>query len=172
MPQKALAAVAGLCSIAMALSSVSVTIQEWEVPTANSRPHDPAVAPDGSLWYTGQLANKLGRLDENSGEIQEFALDIENSGPHGLVGDSEGNIWFTANSAGYIGKLDPTSGAIEHYFMPDERPATRTRRSSTRTVFCGLPCRWATLLAGWIRPAEKSRFASLPRPRRCRMGLR
>ncbi len=121
MPQKALAAVAGLCSIAMALTSVSVTIEEWEVPTANSRPHDPAVAPDGSLWYTGQLANKLGRLDENTGEIQEFPLDIENSGPHGLVADSEGNIWFTANSGGYIGKLDPSSGAIEHYFMPDER---------------------------------------------------
>lgn len=29
-------------------SDVSVTIEEWEVPTPKSRPHDPAVAPDGS----------------------------------------------------------------------------------------------------------------------------
>jgi hypothetical protein len=28
----------------------TVTIKEWDVPTPNSRPHDPAVAPDGSLW--------------------------------------------------------------------------------------------------------------------------
>ena len=33
------------------------------MPTPKSRPHDPAVAPDGSLWYTGQAANKLGSLD-------------------------------------------------------------------------------------------------------------
>ena len=44
-------------------NDVRVTIREYDVPTPNSRPHDPAVAPDGALWYTGQLANKLGRLD-------------------------------------------------------------------------------------------------------------
>lgn len=37
----------------------AVTIKEWDLPTPNSRPHDPAIAPDGSLWYTGQMANKL-----------------------------------------------------------------------------------------------------------------
>ena len=117
-----LAIATGLCSTAMAFGVVDVTIQEWEVPTANSRPHDPAVGQDGSLWYTGQLANKIGHLvDENTGAIEEYPLDIGNSGPHGLVADSEGNIWFTANSAGYVGKLDPTTGEIAHYFMPDER---------------------------------------------------
>ena len=39
--------------------------------TPNSRPHDPAVAPDGSLWYTGQRANKLGRLDPQTGQFKE-----------------------------------------------------------------------------------------------------
>src|SRR5947209_4305272 len=118
--QKKVAAAAS-CYIAMALAGVSVTIQEWDAPTADSRPHDPAVAPDGSLWYTGMLANKLGRLDEKSGKIEEFSLDIEDSGPHGLAADSEGNIWFTANTKGYIGKLVPTTGEITHYFMPDPR---------------------------------------------------
>ena len=36
-------------------ASESLVIREWDVPTPNSRPHDPAVAPDGALWYTGQL---------------------------------------------------------------------------------------------------------------------
>jgi streptogramin lyase len=40
-------------------ASKHVTIKEFDVPTPKSRPHDPAVAPDGSLWYTGQAANKL-----------------------------------------------------------------------------------------------------------------
>ena len=29
---------------------------------------------DGSLWYTGQLANVLGRLDPASGKFTEFHL--------------------------------------------------------------------------------------------------
>ena len=46
-----------------AVHTLTVQIKEYEVPTPNSRPHDPALAPDGSLWYTGMAANKLGRLD-------------------------------------------------------------------------------------------------------------
>ena len=30
-----------------------VTFKEWEVPTPNSRPHDPLAASDGTIWYTG-----------------------------------------------------------------------------------------------------------------------
>jgi virginiamycin B lyase len=108
------ATVAGL---AMA-GTLSVQIKEYEVPTPGSRPHDPALAPDGSLWYTGQGANKLGRLDPKTGEFKEFPLKTPNSGPHGLVADKEGNIWFTAISGGYIGKLDPKTGAIAEYHAP------------------------------------------------------
>lgn len=76
----------------VALEGASVSIREWSVPTPNSRPHDPAVAPDGSLWYTGQMANKLGRLDPATGQIKEFPLKTPNSGPHGLIADRDGNI--------------------------------------------------------------------------------
>ncbi len=98
-----------------------VTIREWDVPTANSRPHDPEMAPDGALWYTGQLANKLGRLDPKTGAIKEFTMKTEGSGPHGLAADRAGNIWFTANSKAYIGKLDPRTGDVTEYPMPDSR---------------------------------------------------
>lgn len=98
-----------------------VPIKEWDVPTANSRPHDPAVAPDGSLWYTGQRANKLGRLDPRTGQFKEYPLRTPDSGPHGLVADREGNIWFTAISKGYVGKLDPDTGDIREYRAPSGR---------------------------------------------------
>jgi hypothetical protein len=67
-----------------------VTIREFDVPTPKSRPHDPAVAPDGSLWYTGQAANKLGRLDPATQKFKEFPLKTPGSGPHGLVADPHG----------------------------------------------------------------------------------
>ena len=41
---------------------VQVSFKEWDVPTPGSRPHDPMFAPDGMVWYTGQMANVLGRF--------------------------------------------------------------------------------------------------------------
>jgi virginiamycin B lyase len=105
------------------ISALGVRIQEWDVPTPDSRPHDPAVAPDGSLWYTGMRSNTLGRLDPKTGRIVEFTLKSPDSGPHGLVADKKGNIWFTANQKEYVGKLDPTTGVVTEYPIPD--PAAR-----------------------------------------------
>ena len=105
-----------------AVGTLSVQIHEYDVPTPKSRPHDPAVAPDGSLWYTGQGANKLGRLDPKTGEFKEYPLKTPNSGPHGLVADKDGDIWFTAISAGYVGKLNSKTGEIAEY-----RPEDGTR---------------------------------------------
>src|SRR5260370_21086928 len=102
------ATIAGLATVA----TLIVQIKEYEVPTPRSRPHDPAFAPDGSLWYTGQGANKLGRLDPKTGEFKEYPLKTPASGPHGLVADNEGRIWFTAISGGYIGQLDPKTSEI------------------------------------------------------------
>jgi len=101
------------------VGALNVQIHEYEVPTPKSRPHDPAVAPDGSLWYTGQGANKLGRLDPKTGEFKEYSLKTPNSGPHGLIADKDGNIWFTAISGGYVGKLDPRTGKIAEYRPQD-----------------------------------------------------
>jgi len=41
------------CASLTMTNDAKVTIREYDVPTPNSRPHDPAVAPDGALWYTG-----------------------------------------------------------------------------------------------------------------------
>jgi virginiamycin B lyase len=112
------------------VGTLSVQIKEYEVPTPHSRPHDPALAPDGSLWYTGQGANKLGRLDPKTGEFKEFPLKTPNSGPHGLVTDRQGNIWFTAISGGYVGKLDPKTGEIAEY-----RPSDGTEIDPHTPVF-------------------------------------
>ena len=103
-----------------AAGTLTVQIKEYEVPTPKSRPHDPALAPDGSLWYTGQGANKLGRLDPKTGAFKEYPLKTPASGPHGLVADKNGNIWFTAIAGGYIGKLDPKSGEITEYRPTDK----------------------------------------------------
>src|SRR6185295_9725488 len=99
---------------------VKVSFKEWTVPTIGSRPHDPLATRDGYLWYTGQYANVLGRVDTKTGEIKEFRPPTKGSGPHGLVEDKDGNVWFTANSKGYIGKLIPRNGEFAEYKLPPD----------------------------------------------------
>jgi virginiamycin B lyase len=95
------------------------SIKLWDVPTLGSRPHDPLATKDGAIWWSGQLSNKLGRVDPKTGAIREYSLKSPHSGPHGLVEDKDGNIWFTGNVGGFIGKLDPKTGITTEYAMPD-----------------------------------------------------
>jgi len=96
-----------------------VAIKVWTVPTPGSRPHDPLATRDGAIWYSGQMANVLGRLDPKTGQFKEYALKTAHSGPHGLVEDKAGNIWYTGNTGQLVGKLDPKTGAVTEYKMPD-----------------------------------------------------
>jgi virginiamycin B lyase len=127
--------------------SASVSIREWLVPTLGSRPHDPLYTPDGAIWWTGQWANVLGRLDPETGKMKEYPLKTPKSGPHGLAADKEGNIWYTMEiheytlphpesrprrltvtrddaiwysdySRGYLGRLDPETGDVQEWPSP------------------------------------------------------
>jgi virginiamycin B lyase len=100
----------------------TVTIKEWLAPTLGSRPHDSHAAADGSIWWTGQYASKLGRLDPRTGQIREFELPA-NTQPHGLGEDPHGNIWYTGIQKGVIGRLDPRTGQVKEY--PLNEPGAR-----------------------------------------------
>ena len=154
-----------------AAGTLNVEIKEYDVPTPKSRPHDPALAPDGSLWYTGQGANKLGRLDPKTGEFKEYPLKTPGSGAHGLVADKDGNIWFTAISAGYIGKLDPKSGGITEY-----RPSGGTNIDPHTPVLDHEGILWftnqETNLIGRLDPKTgKMTLAKVPTPHAVPYGI-
>jgi virginiamycin B lyase len=98
--------------------AVPVPIKEWPVPWENSRPRDPAVAPDGKIWFVGQVGNYLARLDPVSGEFKRYEID-PGTNPHDVIVDGKGQPWFAGNRNGMIGRLDPVTGAITRYPMPD-----------------------------------------------------
>ncbi|MBI2620043.1 MAG: lyase [Ignavibacteriales bacterium] len=120
MVQKYISILIALIAISFAPGDVTVVIKEWDVP-AGAFPHDPAVGHDGALWYTGQRANTIGRVDPKTGQVKEYQLKTPDSGPHGLVPDKKGNIWYTGNYKAHIGKLDPTTGEVTVYPMPNPR---------------------------------------------------
>ena len=90
--------------------------------TPGSRPHDPLAARDGSLWYTGQMANALGprRSEDRQGQGVS-AQDRRTPARTAWSEDKDGNIWYTGNTGALIGKLDPKTGAVTEYPMPDPK---------------------------------------------------
>ena len=92
----------------------SITFREWMVPTLGQRARDPVQAPDGSIWWAGQWANLVGRINPETGEVSEYSLP-KAAKPHTVTPDQEGNIWYTGNGNGTIGKLDPRTGKITEY---------------------------------------------------------
>lgn len=138
-----------------------VTIREWLVPSLGSRPHDPLAAPDSSIWWTGQWANVLGRLDPKSGAMREYPLKTPESGPHGLVADGRGFIWYTGISKHHIGRLDPRTGEVKEYPMPDPKA-----RGPHTPIFDAEGTLWFTLQSGMVGSLNPStgkvRLAATP----------
>lgn len=91
---------------------------EWDVPWENTRPRDPYVGPDGTIWFVGQTGDYIGHLDPDTGEMNRFPLP-EGAGPHNVIVDSDGYPWYAGNRDAHIGRLDPATGEITRYDMPE-----------------------------------------------------
>ena len=61
--------VAALAAAAPATAQQTTTIQEWNVPWANTRPRDPYLDRQGRVWFVGQVGDYVGMLDPRSGEF-------------------------------------------------------------------------------------------------------
>ena len=91
-------------------------IQEYPVPSG-SRPHDVAPAPDGSVWYTAQRAEALGRLDPETGETHHIPLG-NGSAPHGVIVGPDGAPWITDGGLNAIVRVDPVTEEVMLFPLP------------------------------------------------------
>ena len=95
-------------------ADINVTIKEWDTPGQNAGPHDTEVAPDGSLWYTGQGNNTLGRLDPKTGKIVEYPFPHSENTIREFFPDSDGRMWYGSpsnNKVGYFYLTGASAGA-------------------------------------------------------------
>ena len=138
------------------VAELSVTIREWAVPTIGAHPHDPAVGPDGSLWFTEQMVDKLGRLDPKTGEFKEYPLvEGKNSGPHGLLAEAAIS-GLQRISAAISASSTHVPARSRNTPCPARKLMTHIPPYSMRTACCGLRCRAATWLGGSIPRLERS----------------
>jgi len=104
-----------------------IAFKEWTVPTLGQRSRDPIEALDGGIWWVGQWADLMGRIDPKTGAMKEYPLPAK-SKPHTVMVDKAGGIWYTGNGNATIGKIDPATGAVTVYKMPD--PAAKDPHSA------------------------------------------
>lgn len=97
----------------------SGSVQYYDLPQGE-RPHDVAPAPDGSVWYTGQGAGVLGRLDPKTGDIKRVPLG-EGSAPHGVIVGPDGAAWVTDGGLNAIVRVDADLRAVKTWPLPKER---------------------------------------------------
>ena len=150
--------------------NVEVSFKEWKLPTPGTRPHDPLAAPDGTIWFTGHMANLLGPIDPKTGDIKEYRTNKPMSGPHGLVMDKQGNIWFTANFKAYIGKFEPATGKFTEY------PLDRKARDPHTPLFDQKGTLWFTVqganMVGKLNTETgESKVVTTPTPRANPYGM-
>jgi virginiamycin B lyase len=104
---------------------LSVTFNEFPIPTANSGPIGIAEGPDGNLWFT-ESVGKIGRITP-AGVITEFTVPTTGGGPDGITAGPDGNLWFTEAEANKIGRIT-TAGVITEFNIPtaNSRPDSIT----------------------------------------------
>ncbi|MDP2482625.1 MAG: hypothetical protein Q8W45_05050 [Candidatus Palauibacterales bacterium] len=148
-----------------------LTIEEWTVPWEGSRPRDPYVAPDGSVWFVGQTADYAARLNPGDGTFERFDLPA-GAGPHNLIVDGDGIIWYAGNRAAYIGRLDPATGDITRYEMPDSRasdPHTLVFDSEGRIWFT---VQMGTMIGRFVPSTGAVDLVSVPTPNSRPYGIK
>jgi virginiamycin B lyase len=108
---------AGGANAQAAAQAQDVPIQQWHVPYEKSTPRDPSVAPDGRIWFVGQIGNYIAVFDPRTAEFKKWALP-DTTYPHSNVVAPDGMVWISGNRNGTINRLDPTTGDIKVFKLP------------------------------------------------------
>ena len=83
--------------------TLAVTFSEFPIPTPSSSPTTITAGPDGALWFTEALSNKIARITF-AGVITEFSLPTN---VPGFFGNGNNEPWgITAGPDGRFGIPD------------------------------------------------------------------
>ncbi len=88
-------------------------------PNSNAHvaPHSLQIAPDGAVWITLCLGNKVGRFDPAT---EQWTIFDQKEGlyPHTLRFDQKGRVWYTLAVSNQIGMINPQTGERRTIRLP------------------------------------------------------
>jgi len=102
-----------------------ITIYKMPDPAARD-PHTGIFDKNGTLFFTLQQSNMIGRMNTSTAEIKLVTLPTARSLPYGIKEDSKGTIWVACNGSNRLISMDPATMELREHVLPD--PATRSRR--------------------------------------------
>jgi virginiamycin B lyase len=108
-----------LAVVLPASPAAAAEVKYFNVPQGD-HPHDVAPAPDGTVWYTGQRAGVLGRLNPDTGQVDRIPLG-EGSAPHGVIIGPDGAAWITDGGLNAIVRVDPATHEVKTWKLPKDR---------------------------------------------------
>ena len=73
-----------------------------------------AVGPDGALWFTEEIAEKIGRVT-TAGAVSEFPNPQYLTSPWAIAAGPDGAMWFT-DQLNAIGRITP-AGQIGRFAL-------------------------------------------------------
>jgi virginiamycin B lyase len=115
-----LAALVLACLVLFVAGSARAAEVRYFSVQEGDHPHDVAPAPDGTVWYSGQQAGVLGRLDPKTGEVERIPLG-EGSAPHGVIIGPDGAAWVTDGGLNAIVRVDPAAKEVKTWPLPTAR---------------------------------------------------
>jgi streptogramin lyase len=100
---------------------------EWsffEAPSFKEKNEPPgaygiAVAGDGSVWFAENDADKMARIDINTGKVEEFEIPYDGYAmPRRMQSDANGDLWVALWQAGKLMKIDHKTRKMTIYNPP------------------------------------------------------
>jgi virginiamycin B lyase len=117
------AALSGLGVLILSAGAPTPGFVEYRVPEPLNTPIAVAAAADGTIWFTIDRANAIGRI--RAGTMERLATYGTNVEPTGLGVGKDGTVWFTDIGARGVTRIAP-SGEVARFSL--DTPIVRLGR--------------------------------------------
>lgn len=147
---------------------MSGLISEFALPNIAAQPYVITAGPDGALWFTEIVGNKIGRITTD-GTITEFPLPSAGASVQGITVGPDGALWFT-EALGKIGRIT-TDGSITEFALQHDATSitsgpdgalwfiewARTRSGGSQRLVASLSSTWLRQMPAW-QPSHANAF--------------
>lgn len=106
--------VTGAILLAVTSRSNARAFHEIRLPNRTDVPVAIAAAPDGTVWFTLESSDAIGRLRD--GQVHRIRKGVQSIEPLGLAVDVEGRAWYTEAPKQSISRASP-DGAIASFAL-------------------------------------------------------
>lgn len=127
-------------------------------------PYELRVAPDGRIWMSELLGNRMVGFNPATSTFAVFTLPTSHSGPRRFDIDAHGILWIPAYGANLLVRLDPASGKFSEIPLPLSDAIPYVVRADVRRNVLWIGTSAADVLLRY--DPVKKRFDSYPLPSR------